>query len=256
MYDPQSGLITAIAGNGLAGNSVDGIKAKQTSFSAVGSIALSKSDEIYLVEVGACKIKKLKRNGRLETIAGTGSSGYSGDGGLAINAKIYPGSGDLVVTNEGHVIFADAGNHRIRKIFANGTIVTIAGTGTIGYSGDYGLATNAQFDSPVGVAVSPSTGDIIVLDTLNHRIRQIFTNGTIVTIAGDGIGGYSGNSGWAYLARVKGPSNGKFKSNGDFVFADTNNQRIRAISANGTMSLLAGTDWLLRRWRMCFIGNI
>ncbi|KAG2381865.1 hypothetical protein C9374_005657 [Naegleria lovaniensis] len=242
-YNPQTGLITAVAGTGFIGNSYDEIKATQTPFNTVSSIARTKSGDIVFIERFAYKIKVLKRNGRLKTIAGTGTSGFSGDGGLAINAKINPSNGDIAISEEGDIYFGDAGNHRIRKILTNGTIVTVAGTGSSGYAGDGGLAINAKLFSPNGIALS-NTSELIIMDTNNHRIRKILTNGTIITIAGDGTGGFTGDSGPSTSARIYKPTSGKFNSNGDLIFVDSYNARLRIIYSNGTISTIAGVGSL------------
>src|SRR3989338_10462185 len=106
---------------------------------------------------------------------------------LAVNAQINNPTG-LFVSKDGEVFFADSGNHRIRKILKNGNIVTIAGNGTKGYSGDNDLATNAQIDFPLGVFVSKD-GEVFFADRNNDRIRKILKNGNIVTIAGNGTKG-------------------------------------------------------------------
>ncbi|KAG2373244.1 hypothetical protein C9374_012347 [Naegleria lovaniensis] len=242
-YNPQTGLITAVAGTGASGNSDDGIKATQTMFNTVSSIARTKSGDIVFIERFAYKIKVLKRNGRLMTIAGIGTSGFSGDGGLAINAKINPSNGDIAISEEGDIYFGDIGNHRIRKILTNGTIVTVAGTGSSGYSGDGGLSINAKLFSPSGIALS-NTSELIIMDTNNNRIRKILTNGTIITIAGDGTGGFTGDSGPSTSARIYRPTSGKFNSNGDLIFADSYNYRLRIIYSNGTISTIAGVGSL------------
>ena len=126
-------------------------------------------------------------------VAGTGIAGFGGDGGLAKDAQLNQPEG-VAVDASGNLYIADTDNNRIRKISPNGVIVTIAGTGIAGFSGDGGLATDAQLNQPEGVAVDAS-GNLYIADTGNNRIRKISPDGVIITIAGTGIAGFGGDHG-------------------------------------------------------------
>src|SRR3989338_2068283 len=148
----------------------------------------------------------------------------------AVNAQLNNPAG-LFVSKSGEVFFADYGNHRIRKILTNGNIVTIAGNGIKGYSGDNDLATNAKINSPYGVYVSKG-GEVLFTDFGNHRIRKILTNGNITTIAGNGIPGYSGGNGLAKLAQITSPAGIYVSKDGEVFFTDYGNHGIRKILKN------------------------
>ncbi len=120
---------------------------------------------------------------KITTIAGNGTGGYSGDGGLATNAQLdHPGQ--VAFDSDGNLYIADSGNHRVRRV-SNGVITTVAGNGFAGYSGDGGRATSARLNWPAGVAID-STGDLYIGEWGNHRVRKV-SNGVITTVAGNGI---------------------------------------------------------------------
>jgi hypothetical protein len=118
---------------------------------------------------------------RIDTVAG---SDWTGDGGPANGAILRQAEG-LAADFSGNLYIADAGAHRIRKVSANGSIKTIAGTGTRGFSGDGGQAAQAQFDSPYGLLLDPR-GNLYVADLGNNRVRRIRPDGVITTVAGGG----------------------------------------------------------------------
>ena len=176
----------------------------------------------------------------ISTIAGTGSSGYSGDGGAAIDASLN-GAYGVALDSSGNVYIGDTKNNRIRMIDAiTGNISTIAGGGSS--LGDGGAATSAQLDRPSGLALD-SSGNIYIVDTWNYRIRKIDAiTGYISTIAGTGIRGYSGDNGAATSAQLNSPYGVDLDSYGNVYIADTNNYRIRKIDAStGNISTIAGT---------------
>ncbi len=179
----------------------------------------------------------------IDTYAGTGVAGYSGDGGAATAADLN-GPGDVALDSAGNIYIADTANHRIRRVDAvTGIIVTIAGTGTPGYSGDGGPATSAGIDSPEGVAVD-SAGNIYIADTANHSIRRIdAATGDIDTVAGSGgPPGYSGDGGPATAAKLRTPKAVAVDSAGNIYIADTANDAIRKVdAASGTIETVAGT---------------
>ena len=130
--------------------------------------------------------------GTITTVAGNGKVGFSGDGGQATSAQLsYPYG--VAVDGQGNLYIADSANGRIRKVATGGTITTVAGNGTLGFSGDGGAATSAQLSiSSSGVAVD-AQGNLYIADTFNHRIRKVTAGGTITTIAGGATKGSSGD---------------------------------------------------------------
>jgi sugar lactone lactonase YvrE len=172
-------------------------------------------------------------------IAGTGTSGYSGNGGNAINAQLnYPRF--LVFDNMGNLYFTEQNNHLVRKIDINGLISTIAGNGIAGYSGDGGFATSSQLNSPRGICIDIN-GNIYIGDYGNNAIRKITPNGIINTIAGNGVAGFFGDGNNAINSQLNGPRGIAIDSQGNIIFADGNNYRIRKIDTNNLISTIAGS---------------
>ncbi|EFC47427.1 predicted protein [Naegleria gruberi] len=188
----KNGNIVTIAGNGTAGFRGDNGPATNAQLYNPYSVFVSSNNEVYIADFSNHRIRKILENGKIVTIAGNGTGGFSGDNGPATNAQLNnPYS--VFVSSNNEVYIVDYNNHRIRKILKNGNIVTIAGNGTGGFSGDNGPATNAQLNNPMGVFVS-SNNEVYIADYYNHRIRKILENGNIVTIAGNGTAGFSGDS--------------------------------------------------------------
>ncbi|MCS7460764.1 S-layer homology domain-containing protein [Paenibacillus doosanensis] len=175
----------------------------------------------------------------IDTVAGTGTGGFSGDGGPAIAAQLKNPYG-VAVDSSGNLYIVDYENSRIRKVDASGTISTVAGTGSAGFSGDGGPATAAELNYPMGVAVDNS-GNLYISDTVNCRIRKVDASGTISTVAGTGVFGYSGDGGSAISAKLSYPSGMTTDKDGNVYFVDQSNHRIRKIDASGTISTVAGT---------------
>jgi hypothetical protein len=173
------------------------------------------------------------QSGIITTVAGNGTAGYSGDGGLAISASMGNASA-LEIDSAGNLYIAEYA--RIRKVTKAGIISTVAGNGVIGFSGDGGPATAAKLNGASGVAVD-SAGNLYIADGGNNRIRRVSTSGVITTIAGTGVMGFSGDRGPAILAQLNGVRGLTFDSSGTLFFIDNN--RIRKI-ANGTISTIAG----------------
>ena len=170
------------------------------------------------------------------TVAGNGTSGYSGDGGPALNAELSNPS-DVCLDNAGNIYIADRGNQRIRKVNSvTKVITTVAGNGTSGYSGDGGLATSAELNQPNGVSVD-GYGNIYIADKGNNRIRMVNTSGIISTVAG---GGNGGDGGPAIGASVNNPTDVAVDAVGNFYISQDGSQVIRKVNASGIISTIAG----------------
>ena len=201
-------------------------------------IAYDTTGNLYFADANRHQVFEATIGGQLLVFAGTGTQGYAGDNSPATSAQLNTPQA-LAIASNGTLYIADTGNNVIRAIDTIGNITTVAGTGKPGYAGDNGPATAAQLDAPNAIAVD-STGDLLISDSANHRIRRVDTTGTITTVAGTGIQGFSGDSGPATSAQLDTPS-GLTAANGTLYIADTHNHRIRMVNATGTITTIAGT---------------
>ncbi|MGA2174598.1 MAG: immunoglobulin domain-containing protein [Verrucomicrobiota bacterium] len=174
------------------------------------------------------------------TVGGDGTEGYSGDGDQSTNASLNLPSG-LTRDASGNLYIADSGNGCIRKVGSNGLISTFAGNGTNGYCGDGGAATNAELNGPAGVVVD-GFGNLFIADTGNNCVREVLTNGIILTVAGTTTNGFSGDGGAATNAEFSVPSAIAMDPNGNLFIADTGNNRIRAFTTGGVITTVAGSS--------------
>ena len=236
-----SGHITTIAGTGTQGFSGDSGPATAATLDSPQGLALDTANNLYIADTHNHRIRKLNlTTGTITTFAGTGAQGFFGDNALATAARLNLPTA-LAMDATGNLIFADTGNHRIRKISTTGIITTIAGTGTEGFSGDAGLATAATIDSPTGLALDASH-NLYLADTHNHRIRRIdAATGIITTLAGTGTPSFSGDSAAATAATLALPHGLTIDAAGNLYLADTQNHRIRRIdAATGIITTVAG----------------
>jgi len=233
------GIITTIAGSSNAGYAGDGGVATNASLNWPSGLAIDASGNLYISEYGNHRIRKVDTNGIISTIAGTNSSGYSGDGGLAVMARLNWPTG-VAVDAAGNVFIADAGNNCIRKVGLDGIISTVAGTNVAGYAGDLGPATNARLSSPNGLALD-TNGNLFIADKGNQRIRKVDSNGIISTLAGTGTAGYGGDNGFATNALLNQPYGVAVGPYGEILIADYGNNRVRLVTVDGMISTVAGT---------------
>ena len=176
--------------------------------------------------------------GIISTYAGTGTNGFSGDGGPAVGAEINNPVGEAMDT-AGNFYFADLNNNRIRKITPLGIISTFAGNGTAGFSGDGGAATKAELSAPLGIAFDPA-GNLYIADSGNQRVRKVTPGGIVSTVAGNGAQGYNGDGIAAIKAELAHPNGIATDSKGNLYIADGYNQRIRMVNTAGIISTVAG----------------
>ncbi len=232
-----AGTISTVAGTGTPGYSGDGGPATSARLETPTGLAVDNAGNLYIADTYNFRVRKVSTAGTITTIAGTGTPGASGDGGPATAARLNHPAG-LAVDSIGTLYVADGGNGRIRKISTAGTISTIAGTGTAGFSGDGGPAITAQLDGAYDVAVD-GVGTVYIADAGNARIRKVTTAGTISTIAGNGISGFAGDGGPAVAAQLSYPTGLAVDSGGDLYVADVFNDRVRKVTA-GTINTVAG----------------
>ncbi|MDE0105484.1 MAG: hypothetical protein OXN89_24165 [Bryobacterales bacterium] len=217
----------------------DGGSALEAAVGYLDSVALDAVGNLYLSDGPNNRVRKIDRAGVITTFAGTGESGYSGDGGPATTAQLRSPRG-LALDAAGNLYIADTSNHRVRRVDRVGTITTIAGTGEPGFSGDGGLATAAQFRSPQRLALD-AAGNLYIADTSNDRVRRVDRAGVITTIAGSGERGYSGDGGPATAAQLRSPRGLVVDATGDLYIADSSNHRVRMVDRFGTITTVAGT---------------
>jgi sugar lactone lactonase YvrE len=222
----KDGIITTVAGTGANGDSGDNVSADAAELSNPSGVALDGHGNLYIADTSNHRIRKVDAAGIITTIAGSEDSGYSGDGELAVAARLYYPN-DVALDRDGNLYIADTYNNRIRKVDTSGFISTVAGsTGVDGYSGDGGPAVSAQLNEPEGLAVDDS-GNLYIADTDNNRVRKVIPNGNISTIAGTGVSGYSGDGGTGTLAQLDAPAGLALDSGGNLYIADKYNYALR-----------------------------
>ncbi len=235
-----TGMISTVAGNGTFGFSGDGGAATSASFSSASGVAVDAVGNIYISSSNRIR-KVTATTGIISTVAGNGTTGFSGDGGDATSASLNSSAG-VAVDAAGNIYIADRANNRIRKVTAaTGIISTIAGNGTSGFSGDGGAAMSAKLNNPGGVAVD-AAGNIYFAEKNNLRIRKVTAaTGIISTVAGNGTSGFSGDGGAATLATFQNTNNIAVDAAGNIYIADYGNYRIRKVTAaTGVISTVAG----------------
>jgi len=222
-----NGVISTIAGTGIDGYSGDGGPAITAQIGYVEKVAIDNTGNLYFVDSAYAgpnhRVRKISADGKISTVAGTGAAGFSGDGGRATAAQVSSPA-DVAVDRTGNLYVADYANHRIRKVSASGTITTVAGSGTLGFSGLPGIA-NPQLDDPSAVAID-GNGILFFLDLHNQRIRKVLPSGAISTVAtGEAVR-------YAHSLAVD--------SSGNLFYTDEQSNRIRKLSPAGILTTVAG----------------
>ena len=239
--DAATGVITTVAGGGDPPDGLgDGGPATDARFHP-SAIAASPAGDVFIADVSAGRVRKVDAaTGVITTMAGTGPAEFSaGDGGPATEAQV-PFPEDVNLDPAGNVYIDTVIANRIRRVdAATGIITTVAGTDEAGFSGDGGPATSATLDFPLGVAADGS-GNVVISDYQNNRLRRVSPSGIIDTVAGDGTAGFVGDGGTARSARIFSPIGVAYDAAGNVFFADSGNDRIRKIDTAGVITTVAG----------------
>ena len=239
VIDLNTGVISTVAGNGSASSSGDGGSATGAGINFPAAVAVDGAGNVIIAETKGHKIRRVDSTGTISTLAGTGTSGFSGDGGSASSSLLSDPYG-VAVTSAGDVLIADTWNDRIRKV-SGGTITTVVGPipGVFCCNDDGVAGTNANTSAP-GDAVSFG-GNVYFTDTAHNRVVRINPDGTVLTIAGVNIPGFSGDGGPATSAKLNLPQGIAADSAGNLFISDTANHRIRKISTAGVITTVGGT---------------
>jgi uncharacterized protein (TIGR03437 family) len=238
----QQAAITTIAGqDGKNGSTGDGGPASAALLNMPQQFCLDAAGNIYIVELAGYVRRIEAQTGAISTIAGNGGRSFGGDGGPATSATLLRPAG-IAVDSTGDIYIADAGDGRIRKVFATtGIITTIAGTGQVAEGGDGGSALKASFLA-LGELAIDSQNNLSLID--GNRVRRIAAaTGAIGTVAGNGTAGLAGDGGAATAAEINAPAGLALDSTGSLYIADTGNRRIRLVTAaTGAITTIAGTS--------------
>jgi trimeric autotransporter adhesin len=235
------GNINTIAGGGTiteVGVNGDGDKATNAVLTAPVGLVVDSAGNIYFSEYIGGRIRQVDSKGVINTIAGTGTAGFGGDGGAAKSAQ-FNGPRGIALDASGTLYIADSLNGRVRAFSGTGNVSTLAGNGGAASSGDGAAAVKAQLNFPRGVAVDGS-GNLYIADTANNKVRVVSPQGVISTVAGTGSAGSGGDGGAAASAQLSSPLGVAVDAKGNLYIADTGNSRVRMVSTQGVISTVAG----------------
>lgn len=228
--------VRVVAGGGE--RTEDGVAATDYRLTNAEGVDARPDGRLVIADTYANAIRVVATDGTITTLAGTGDFGSGGDGGAALDATFaFPF--DVAVTPDGTTYVADTYGHRIRRIARDGTISTVAGTGTAGAAGLGGAATSAELRFPFGVDVSPD-GRVLIADTFNHRVVTIDGQGRLQPVAGTGVAGDGADGAVATEAQLRLPYTARFGPQRRVVVADTGNDRIREVGRDGRLRTIAG----------------
>jgi uncharacterized protein (TIGR03437 family) len=234
-----NGTITTFAGTGDFGDFGDTNTATKAGLNRPYGLAFDKNGNLFIADTYNDAIRKVTASsGIISTVAGT-VQGFGGDGGGATGALLDTPTA-VLLDAAGNLYIADTNNHRVRKVGTDGNISTFAGNGNAASTGDGGPANKAALNTPEGLAID-NAGNIYIADPSSHRIRKVSPDGTISTVAGNGIGGFGGDGGPAKQANLYYPKGIAVDAvSGNLYIADWLNSRVRVITPEGNIYTAAG----------------
>ncbi len=253
-------ILSTLVGSDTWGYGGDGGPADQALINYPSDVAIGSDGSVYITDAGNARIRRIGPDGIITTVAGGGAN-PDGDGGPATQAQLTSPT-DIALGPDGSFYIAEglgplasgrafpmlsphsfqepaSYSCQIRRVGPDGIISTVAGNGAPGYSGDGGLATQAQLNGPMGVATGPD-GSLYIADSGNGRIRRVDPNGIISTVAGNGTYGYGGDGGPAIDAALAHPKTVAVGPDGSLYIGDTVNNRIRRVGPDGIITTVAG----------------
>jgi hypothetical protein len=221
-------VISAKAGDGVYRFGGDGGPAVAASFAGASYLAADRHGNLYVSDRLNARIRKVTPDGIINTVAGNGQQGFSGDGGPAVNAMLNYPTG-IAIDPAGNLYIADADNKRVRKVTPSGLISTVAGNGQYGAGGDGGPALNASLSDLTAIAID-GAGNLYIADMSSQRVRKVTSDGTISTVVGIGLKGSAGDGGPALSAQLDRPWSIALDGAGNLYLADLNNRRVRKVT--------------------------
>ncbi|KAA0233219.1 MAG: Virginiamycin B lyase [Acidimicrobiales bacterium] len=235
----EGGDIEVAAGTGEPGYHGDGEAATEAAFTRPSALAVDEGGTLFISDPGASVVRSVSTDGTVETVAGNGRQGFSGDGGPATDASLN-GADGIALGPDGSLYIADELNERVRLVDPDGNIDTLAGTGDSGFDGDGGPALEAELDAPIAVAVA-ADGSVLVADSMNNRIRRIDAGGEITSVAGAAEPGYRGDNNPADVVPLLGVEGIAFGPGGELYLIESSTGFIRKVDDDGVITTLALT---------------
>jgi sugar lactone lactonase YvrE len=233
----SDGTARVVAGSGRRGRAANG-PALAARFEMPEGLAVAGDGSFYLADAWNHSVYRVHPDGDMQRVAGTGSPGFSGDGGPGSDAMLHRPA-DLRLDGKGNLFIADVLNQRVRRVDASGRITTVAGTGEKGFSRDGTLAAQARLDTPWGLGLDLDDR-LLIADGGNHRVRRVDDDGRLVTLAGNGRQGFDGDGGPAREASLNFPEALFVDTGGRLFIGDEWNNAIRVVGPDGIISTVMG----------------
>jgi hypothetical protein len=228
------GTITTIAGNGIPSFLGDGGPATEANLQYPSGVAVDHDGNVFIADAANHRIRRIDSDGTITTVAGTGASGFAGDGGPATAARLHKPTG-VAVSRRGELLIADEYNHRIRRVGPHGRISTIAGATDIpptygglvpgSYGGDDGPATEAFLNFPTEVLLDGEQ-NLLIADSSNSRVRRVDRDGVITTIAGGGSAPPADGLPATSVSLAGGPTGMAFDAGGTLLVCEERGHRV------------------------------